>query len=144
MAMHILQSVAMAALLAMGTEVAMAGETQIVLQWIDNKQGSIDLQKIHQMEDDLEKASGGKYFVDGHDIGSGTLNIFLYAEDAMVDSTIVFVVHLFEQGKLPKGMRLGRAIYDDEKRTNWHFQPVYPPNLRAFDIAYPPGAVSPK
>jgi len=74
--------------------------------------------------------------LDGHDVGSGAVNVFLYAEDSKVDIAISTVVHFFEQGKLPKGMRIGRAIYEDEKRKNWHFQPVYPPGLAEFDIMY--------
>jgi len=130
--------------LAMGAEVAMAGRTQIVLQWLDTAQGSMDLQEIYKIEDALEAASSGKYDVDGHDAGSGTVNVFLYAEDSKVDSAIAAVILFFERGKLPKGMRIGRAIYEDEKRRNWHFQPVYPPGLAEFRIMYAPGTAVPK
>jgi hypothetical protein len=119
-----------------GAVVAMAGETQIVLQWLDTTQGSIGLQEIHKIEDALEAVSGGEYSVDGHDVGSGAVNVFLYAEDAKVDSAIATVVRFFKLGKLPQGMRIGRAIYEDEKRANWHFQPIYPPGLAEFDIMY--------
>ena len=117
-----------------GPVVAMAGETQIVLQWLDTAHGSMDLRQVHQIEDALETVSSGEYVVDGHDVGSGAVNVFLYAEDSRIDSAIAVVVGFFEQGKLPKGMRIGRAIYSDAKRTNWHFQPVYPPGLLEFDI----------
>ena len=30
----------------------------------------------------------GRYSVDGHDVGSGTVNVFLYAEDSKVDLAI--------------------------------------------------------
>jgi hypothetical protein len=122
------------ALHAMGANVAIAGETQIVLQWLDTGQGSMELQQIHQIEDGLEAVSNGQYFVDGHDIGSGAVNVFLYAEDSKVDSAIAVVLRFFERGKLPKGMRIGRAIYEDEKRKNWRFRPVYPPDLAEFSI----------
>src|SRR5262249_35512788 len=102
--------------LAMGAEVAMGGRTQIVLQWLDTAQGGMDLQEIYKIEDALEAVSSGKYEVDGHDVGSGTVNVFLYAEDSKVDSVIAAVILFFERGKLPKGMRIGRAIYEDEKR----------------------------
>ena len=126
-----------------GAEVAMAGETQIVLQWLDTAQGRMDLRQVHQIEDALEMVSSGEYVVDGHDVGSGAVNVFLYAEDSRIDSAIAVVVRFFEQGKLPKGMRIGRAIYSDTKRTNWHFQPVYPPGLAEFDIMpSPPPAPS--
>ena len=124
--------------LVMGTGVAMAGETQVVLQWLDTAEGGMGLQEIHKIEDALEAASGGKYFVDGYDVGAGTVNVFLYAEDSKVDLVIATILRFFEQGKLPKGMRIGRAIYEDEKRKNWHFQPVYPPGLAEFNIMYSP------
>ena len=98
----------------------------------------MDLREIYKIEDALEAVSGGKYSVDGHDVGSGTVNVFLYAEDSKVDLAISTIVRFFEQGKLPKGMRIGRAIYEDEKGRNWHFQPVYPPGLAKFDIMYSP------
>jgi len=60
-------------LLAMGAEIAMAGRTQIVLQWLDTAQGSMDLQEIYKVEEALEAVSSGKYEVDGHDVGSGTV-----------------------------------------------------------------------
>jgi hypothetical protein len=66
------------------------------------------------------------------------VNVFLYAEDSEIDPAITVVIRFFEQGKLPKGMRIGRAIYEDEKRKNWHFQPVYPPGLDEFRIMYAP------
>jgi hypothetical protein len=96
----------------------------------------MQLREVHKIEDALEAVSAGKYFVDGHDIGSGTVNVFLYAEDSKVDSAIAAVVRFFEQGKLPKGMRIGRAIYEDEKRKNWRFRPAYPPGLAEFHIMY--------
>jgi hypothetical protein len=106
------------ALPAMGAEVAMAGTTQIVLQWLNTAQGSMGLQEIYKIEDSLEAVSRGEYVVDGHDVGSGTLNVFLYAEDSKVNSAITLVIRFVEQGKLPTGMRIGRAIYADEHLQN--------------------------
>jgi len=101
-------------LLVTGTGVAMAGGTQIVLQLLETAEGIIDAREIYKIEDALEVVSGGKYSVDGHDVGSGTVNVFLYAEDSKVDLAISTIVRFFEQGKLPKGMRIGRAIYEDK------------------------------
>ena len=127
------------AVLATLNEKAMATETQIVLQWLDTAQGSMNLRELSKIEDALEAVSDGKFSVDGHDIGSGTVNVFLYAEDARVNSSIAAVIRLFEQGKLPKGMRIGRAIYENAERRNWRFQPVFPSGLAEFQITYPSG-----
>jgi hypothetical protein len=127
---------------AIGAKAVIAGETQVVLQWVG---GNIDLQAIHKIEDALEAVSSGKYVVDGHDVDGGVVNVFLYAEDSKVDSAIAVVIRFFERGRLPKGMRIGRAIYEDAQRKNWHFQPVYPPGLAHFDIDIErPGTAAPK
>jgi hypothetical protein len=52
------------------------------LQWLDTEQGGLGLREIYKIEDALEAVSHGEYFVDGHDSGSGTVNVFLYAEDS--------------------------------------------------------------
>jgi hypothetical protein len=122
--------------LALGTEFALAGRTQIVCQWLDTGRGSMDFRDIEKIEEALESVSSGRFIVDGHDLGSGTMNVFLYAEDSEVDAAIAVVTRLFEQGKLPPEMRIGRAVYEDEKRRNWHFQAVYPPGLAEFQIMY--------
>jgi hypothetical protein len=138
------QTMLMLLLLTMGAEAAVVGQTQIVLQWLETAQDGMGLREIHNIEDALEAVSSGEYFVDGHDAGSGTVNVFLYAEDSRVDAAIAVVIRLFEQGKLPKGMRVGRAIYKDEKRRDWHFQPVYPAGLAEFQIMYPSGTAARK
>jgi hypothetical protein len=75
-------------LFSMGAKAAMAGQTQIVLQWIDTEQGGMGLREISKIEEALETVSRGEYFVDGHDAGSGTVNVFLYAEDSRADSAM--------------------------------------------------------
>lgn len=115
----------------------MSGQTQIVLQWLESSHSDLSLDQIHKIEDNLEQLGNGRFFVDGHDVGSGTINVFIYAEDAQVDAAIALIIRYFEQGKLPKGLRIGRAVYEDAKRTNWTFHPAYPPGLGSFDIMYP-------
>lgn len=124
------------AAVALHAEVVIAGQTQIVLQWLDTAQDSIGSLQLFSMEDALKNASSGAFLVDGHDRGSGTTNVFLLAEDAKVNMAITTAIRVFEQGKLPPGMRIGRAIYADEQRRDWHYQPVYPPGLRDFQIMY--------
>lgn len=134
----------LAALLAMVSSagVAMSAETQIVLQWLDNE--SATGVSVDAIEAALDEANDGSYFVDGHDMGSGTTNIFLYAEDALADKTVAQAISLFEQKKLPPGMRIGKAIYQDAERRNWTFQPMYPPGLAHFDIMYLDQGKAPK
>lgn len=121
---------------------SMSAETQIVVQWLDeNTDASFS---VDMVEFTLEEASDGSYFVDGHDMGSGTTNVFLYAEDAAADRTVARIISLFEQKKLPADMRIGKAVYQDAERRNWVFQPMYPPGLTHFDIMYPDHQSAPK
>jgi hypothetical protein len=103
--------------LAMEAKIAMAGRTQVVLQWLDAGRGSMDLRDIKNVEDALESVSSGRFIVDGHDVGSSTVNVFLYADGSKVDAAILVVTRLFERGKLPREMRIGRAIYDVAKAS---------------------------
>jgi hypothetical protein len=93
-------------LLVMRTGVAMAGETQIVLQWLDTAESVMDLREIYKIEDALEAVSGGRYSVDGHDVGSGKVNVFLYAEDSKVDLAISTIVGFFDKASYPKACGL--------------------------------------
>jgi hypothetical protein len=127
---------ALLTMFAVNADVAMAGRTQIVLQWLDAEQGSISSWRLFWMESALEAAGRDVYFVDGHDRGSGTTNVFLLVDDGKVEAAIQTAIRAFEQNKLPTGMRIGRAIYEDEQRKNWHYEPVYPPGLAEFEIFY--------
>lgn len=122
--------------------VAMSGETQIVVQWLDEETESNF--SVDMVEAVLEQTDDGSYFVDGHDMGSGTTNVFLYAEDDAADGAVAHIISLFEQKKLPAGMRIGKAVYHDAARENWLFQPMYPPGLTHFDITYSNWDAAPK
>ncbi len=76
------------------------------------------------------------YVSDGNDIGSGTTNFYLYAEDAHVDSVVKELIDMQRRKLLPAGMRIGVAIYKDAKRREWDYRPVYPKGLTQFDIMY--------
>ncbi len=82
----------------------------------------------------METESNGLYFVDGNDVGGGTMNIFIYADDERVASVVSKLVTMHDQ--LPGGMRIGVAEYKDAKRKDWTFRPVYPRELKHFDITY--------
>lgn len=67
---------ALVLLFALSVPVAAADLTQIVLQWDEAR---FSVAEIHQVEDELERGAAGLFEVDGHDIGSGTANIFIYS-----------------------------------------------------------------
>jgi hypothetical protein len=89
-----------------------------------------------RVESILEAHENDLYFVDGNDVGSGTINFFLYARDENVDATVNAVVRLYEQKLLPDGMRVGVAAYKNEARSDWDFRPVFPVGLEQFNITY--------
>ena len=122
----------------------MAGETQIVVQWLDPPDASTPSVDVDAIEGLLEGAGENLYLVDGHDMGGGTTNVFLYAEDDVVDDAAALIIALFEDEKLPQGMRLAKAVYKNAERSEWHFEPLYPKGLSHFDIMYLPDGPTPR
>jgi hypothetical protein len=110
--------------------------TSIVVQWPEEEFGPsvFSVVKIYRLEDFLTKHAGGLYEVDGHDIGSGTVNIFLFAPDADAEAAVRRVIDLYQQGRLRLGMRVGVAQEYNADRTDWTYRPAYPPDLRRFDL----------
>ncbi len=105
-------------------------QTQIVAQW----SSAPGLEALFLVEDALIDAEGDLFVVDGHDIGLGKFNVFIYADDASVEGAVRRIVRMAESGQLPAGMKLGVAQYIDAARTDWTFRPVYPAGLPSFDI----------
>jgi hypothetical protein len=106
------------------------GKTQIVAQWSDKA----DFDALIVIEDVLEGSSENIYEVDGHDIGSGKFNVFMYAKDRDVEAAVAHIVQVYKANGLAPGMKLGVAVYLDKKRTDWTFKPVYPPDLKSFEL----------
>lgn len=111
-----------------------AAQTQIVLQWLTDEQNDISLDQVWAIEDTLEAESDGLFDVDGHDVGSGTVNVFLYARDP--EATVGKVRRLYFAGRLRPGMRIGVAEYKDAARKDWDYRPVFPRGLHRFDLIY--------
>jgi hypothetical protein len=101
--------------------------TQIVVEW---PSADVGLLRLWMLENRLERHAGDAYRVDGHDIGSGTANVFLYAGDP--DSAVRRVIALHDQRRLKSGMRIGVAENDNADRTDWTYRPFSPPGLAAF------------
>lgn len=104
--------------------------TQIVVQWPENGTGLWGLWKIQIREEILRAHTNGLYMVDGHDLGSGTANVFLYAIEP--GRAVNKVVELKNQGWLQSDMRIGVAENYNADRTEWKLRPVYPPGLENF------------
>jgi hypothetical protein len=96
--------------------------TQIVLQWAQDMLSSADVSAI---EDVLEPASESLFEVDGHDAGSGTINIFVVSEN--VDQSVRRIIALAEGGLLRPGVRIGVEAEGAYSRA-------YPSSLKRFDI----------
>lgn len=113
----------------------MDGSTQIVVQVrYEGDAVPAMILVIATWEDAIEQACGDLCLVDGHDLGSGTANVFLYAPDEDVDRAVARVADLVHAGRLPKEVRIGVAEYLDPERTEWKFRPAFPPGLGFFDI----------
>jgi hypothetical protein len=109
---------------------AIAGTTQIVVQWLH----AVDLMQVQTaLDDDAAKAG---YDPDGNDAGGGTENFYLYAGDATADGVVRSIIALQARHQLPDGMRIGVAVYKDASRKDWTYRPAYPAALKTFDITY--------
>lgn len=73
-------------------------------------------------------------FDDGNDVGSGTLNVYLYTQD--VSATVRLLTGLENAGRIPPGLRIGVAQYTDRQRRDWTYRGVYPAGLKSFDLIY--------
>lgn len=107
---------------------------QIVVQWFDNSPPDSSV-NADPLLDLLYKQSQNLYVVDSFDLGGGTMNVFLYTDDA--DKAVRRVVELFSQGLLPQGMRIGVADTEGTEQSTRTYHPVYPPALAEFKLMYP-------
>jgi hypothetical protein len=105
-------------------------KTQFVAQWSDDA----DYDELIEIENALIDEAEDLFEVDGHDIGSGTFNVFMYAEDGSVEASIARVIQLFEDGRLSPNMKLGVAVYEDQEREIWTFKPAFPLDLNEFEL----------
>lgn len=115
---------------------AVAGRTQIIVQWVDGPKSlsSFGVLRVQGILDGHASAIG--YDSDGNDVGSGTQNFYLYADDRRVNEVANRLIALRNSGELPDGMRIGAAVYKDSKRKDWSYRPLYPSTLKHFDITY--------
>ena len=136
----LLVAAAVVTLSACGKSAAPASDvskkTQIVVQWVDgpNALSTWQVFRLQGVFDD--RADQGGYFSDGNDVGSGTQNFYLYADDNRVDSVVQFVIAMERDKQVPDGMRIGVAVYKDAKRKDWAYRAVYPSTLTHFNIMY--------
>jgi hypothetical protein len=108
--------------------------TQIVVQWLDNSPVDSST-RADPLLDLLYMRSQDLYVVDSFDLGSGTMDIFLYSADP--ESAVRRVIELFDQGLLRPGMRIGLATSQGGDQGSRTYRPVYPPGLKEFRLIYP-------
>jgi hypothetical protein len=97
----------------------------LVLQWSGSTKA--DFEQLVQMEDALESRLSDAGFVDGHDFGSGEMNIFIETEQSIQ----AFAVAKEILGKQP-GWGEVRAAYREAHGETYTV--LWPPGLRAFDV----------
>jgi hypothetical protein len=98
----------------------------LVLQWSGSSESDYDA--LIGIEDQLESALLAHGSVDGHDFGSGEMNIFLETDDparAFADVAAALVGH-------PRWADL-RAAY--RAATGDHYEILWPQTLREFSVA---------
>lgn len=111
-----------------------AGDTQVVVQWPMSGEDGMSLSDVITAKDEIAKALGRSHFVDGFDYGSGTANVFVYTHDDSVLSAVAKVIELVQKKRIPDGVRIARAEYKNDERTDWDYRPIYPPGLDSFTL----------
>ena len=113
-----------------------SNKTQIVVQWVDGPRelSAWQVFRLQGVFDD--RAEQGGFISDGNDVGSGTQNFYLYADDERADAAVRYVIAMRQKGELPEGMRIGVAVYKDAARKDWSYRVAYPDTLKHFDITY--------
>jgi hypothetical protein len=132
----LISGILLSGLAALMPSTAYAGRTQIVVQWLNSESHLSPSQifKLQSVFDDHAEEHG--YDSDGNDVGSGTENYYLYADDRKVDAVVQSVIAMQKQKLLPDGMRIGVANYKDANRRDWDYRAAYPKSLTQFDISY--------
>ncbi len=98
----------------------------LVLQW--NESTLADFAALVELEEALESSLGDGASVDGHDIGSGEMNIFLLTDDP--GGTFAEVEAAIGMSSMWTEMRAAyRELEGDDYTTVW------PPELSAFRVA---------
>ena len=106
---------------------------QIVVQWLDDSPPNSST-RADPLLDLLHAQSQDLYVVDSFDVGGGTMNVFLYAEEP--EPAVARVIRLFEEGLLPNGMRIGIAETQADDPARRRYRPAYPPDLDNFQLIY--------
>lgn len=101
-------------------------EYMLVLQW-PSACTAEDLDLLVSLEDQIIANIGDYGSVDGHDIGSGEMNIFIFTEDPK--STFARVKNI---GSMPNHMKSLKAGYPEVGQD--HFVPLYPEGLEYFSV----------
>lgn len=96
---------------------------QLVLQW-PNTSG-FDYDRLIELEDILNQGLGGAGIVDGHDLGSGEMNIFIHTNSPQ--SAFEKAISLI---KGQDGLNQLKAGYRDFDRDE--YVPIHPIGLKQF------------
>ena len=100
-------------------------ENQLVVQF--EASTSDDFVRLLHFEQALNERVGQSAIIDGHDFGSGELNIFVLTHDPM--ATFELVQEVAEELRPHQQMRVAfRRVEDEDYVILW------PPNLKEFQI----------
>jgi hypothetical protein len=97
----------------------------LVLQWPASSEADFD--DLVRMEDELEQSLSGGAVVDGHDFGSGQMNIFIQTDQPVRTFAEVQTILARE----PRRTDLRAAYREDEGET---YAVLWPPNQTGFTV----------
>ncbi len=99
---------------------------QIVFQW--PAESMKDLDRIVAIENKIRRDLGSIGSVDGHDIGAGEMNVFIYTDDP--NAVLEKAMSLLKGEVDMEDLMVGFRKFDEDD-----YRPMYPPGLEFFRVA---------
>jgi hypothetical protein len=98
---------------------------QLVLQWSSSSESDYD--RLLALGQTIEDGLGDRGIVDGHDIGSGEMNIFTHSDEPL--SAFDRSKHLLAVQDALQALKARYRYFDEEAYT-----PIYPKGVKLFSI----------
>jgi hypothetical protein len=99
---------------------------QLVLQWPPNS-SRMDFDRLISFEDAIEDGMGELGILDGHDIGSGEMNLFIHTN--LPQEAFEKALSLLGDEAKQGGLKAGYRDFNEEE-----YVPIYPKGLDHFSV----------
>ena len=98
---------------------------QLVLQWLGAS--TADYDRLISLEEAIRDGLGDMDIVDGHDFGSGEMNMFIHTDNPK--SAFEKIKTLLAVGKNMGELKAGYRDFEEDD-----YKPIYPKGLKSFSV----------